>query len=156
MSSTAATCSWQDAVMRAATSNEGSSDNAVWEAAMNAELRSSARRTGCAGARRDPCLTERSQQCHFGPEAWKHDLHGQGERHSNVGWHRQGTCGKHCQSCMERVVRAGGTAGGACGLHRQNEVHADVDSVVPKNLADNRVALPGDTRVAPPGGGRPR
>ena len=32
------------------------------EAAMNAELRSSSRRTVCAGARREPCLTERSQQ----------------------------------------------------------------------------------------------
>ena len=30
------------------------------EAAMNAELRSSASRTGCAGARRKLCLTERS------------------------------------------------------------------------------------------------
>ena len=29
------------------------------EGAVNAELRSSARRTGCAGARREPCLTER-------------------------------------------------------------------------------------------------
>ena len=44
--------------------------------------------------------------------------------------------------------------GGACGLHRQNEIHANVDSVVSKNLADNRVALPRDTRVAPPGGVR--
>ena len=42
--STAATCSWQDAVMREATSNEGSSDDADWEAAMNAELQSSIRR----------------------------------------------------------------------------------------------------------------
>ena len=38
------------------------------EAAVNAELRSSARRTGCAGARREPCLTERTQQCRVGLE----------------------------------------------------------------------------------------
>ena len=45
--------------------------------------------------------------------------------------------------------------GGACGLHRQNEIHADVESVVvSKNSAENRVALLGDTRVAPPGGVR--
>ena len=49
------------------------------EAAMNAKLRSSARSTVCAGARREPCLTERSQQCQGGLGAWKHDLHGQGE-----------------------------------------------------------------------------
>ena len=42
------------------------------EAAMNAELRSSARRTGCADARREPCLTERSQQCKGGLGAWQH------------------------------------------------------------------------------------
>ena len=108
--------------MRTATSNGGSSDNAEWEAAMNAELRSSARRTGCAGARRELCLTERSQQCQSGPKAWKHDLHSQGEsdacRRGNVetrAWHRRGTCGKHCQSCMERVAGAGGTAGARAG-----------------------------------------
>ena len=39
--------------------------------------------------------------------------------------------------------------GGECGWHRQNEIHADVDSVVTKNLSENRVALPRDTRVAP-------
>ena len=41
---------------------------------------------------------------------------------------------------------------GACGLHRQNEIHAGVDSIVSKNLADNGVAASRDTRAAPPGG----
>ena len=74
------------------------------EAAMNAELRSSARRTGFPGARREPCLTERTQQRQGGLRAWKPDLHDQGEdRPSDAGkvtlaW--QGTAG----------VRAGGTA----------------------------------------------
>ena len=49
------------------------------EAAMNAELRSSARRTGRAGASREPCLTERTQQCQGGLGAWKHDPHDQKE-----------------------------------------------------------------------------
>ena len=40
---------------------------------------------------------------------------------------------------------------GVCGLHRQNEIHAGVDSIVSKNLADNGVAAPRDTRAAPPG-----
>ena len=59
------------------------------------------------------------------------------------------------QATLRRVrgtagARAEGTV--ACGLHRQNEIHADVDSIVSKSLAKNRVALPGDTRAAPPGG----
>ena len=57
--------------------------------------------------------------------------------------HRLGTCGEHCQSCMERE--------GACGLHIQNEIHAGVDSIVSKNLADNGVATPRDMRAAPLG-----
>ena len=42
--STAATCSGQDAVMRTARNNDGSSDDADREAAKNAELESSVRR----------------------------------------------------------------------------------------------------------------
>ena len=54
-------------------------------------------------------------------------------------------------------ARAGSTAGaarekgGACGLHRQNEIHAGVDSIVSKYLADNGVAVPRDMRAAPLG-----
>ena len=55
--------------------------------------------------------------------------------------HRLGTRGEHCQSYMERE--------GACGLHRQNEIHAGVDSIVSKNLVDNRVATPRNMRAAP-------
>ena len=40
---------------------------------------------------------------------------------------------------------------GACGLHRQNEIHVGVDSIVSKNLADNGVAAPRNTRAAPLG-----
>ena len=93
--------------------------------------------------------------------------------------HRQSTCKKQCQNWRERRL-PGGTVGrvrgivraraesttttawkgwrvrvappGACGLHRQNEIHAGVDSIVSKNLADNGVATPRDTRAAPPGG----
>ena len=54
---------------------------------------------------------------------------------------------------MERVARAGGTAGARAGCTDlgtdRNEIHADVDSVG-ENLAENR-ALPRDTRAAPPG-----
>ena len=55
---------------------------------------------------------------------------------------------------------------GACGLHRQNEIHAGVDSIVSKNLEDNakrhagsikedgstQVAASEPVRVAPPDG----
>ena len=40
---------------------------------------------------------------------------------------------------------------GACGLHRQNKIHAGVDSIVSKSLADNGVATPRDMRAAPLG-----
>ena len=59
-------------------------------------------------------------------EATLDALHGQG---GACGWHRQG----------------------ACGLHRQNEIHAGVESIVSKNLADNGIAAPRDTRAAPLG-----
>ena len=53
--------------------------------------------------------------------------------------------------------------GGACGLHRQNEIHAGVDSIVSKNLEDNakrhagsigstQVTASEPVRVAPPDG----
>ena len=48
---------------------------------------------------------------------------------------------------MERVARAGGTDLGT----DQNEIHARVNSIVSKNLADNGVAAPRDTRAAPLG-----
>ena len=75
------------------------------EAAMNAELRSSARRTGCAGARREPCVTERTQQCQGGLKAWKDD---QGESDAC----RQGNV----------VARAGGTAGARAGSTAREEL----------------------------------
>ena len=74
------------------------------KAAMNDELRSSARRTGCAGARREPCLTERTQQCQGGLRAWKHDLYDQGED-------RTSDAGKVTLAVQGNVVaRAGSTA----------------------------------------------
>ena len=51
--------------------------------------------------------------------------------------------GGHVGARVESTARLHGK-GGACGWHRQNEIHADVDSVVSKNLADSRVLLPGD------------
>ena len=39
----------------------------------------------------------------------------------------------------------------ARGLHRQNKIHAGVDSIVSKSLADNGVATPRDVRAAPLG-----
>ena len=52
---------------------------------------------------------------------------------------------------------------GECGLHRQNEIHVGVDSIVSKNLEDNvkrhagsigstQVAASEPVRVAPPDG----
>ena len=87
--------------------------------------------------RRKLCLTERSQQRQSGPttKAWRrlparqrHDacetpsehlretvpkLEGnacrRGQRWTRAR-HRPGTCREHCQSCIERMARAGGTA----------------------------------------------
>ena len=53
------------------------------------------------------------------------------------GWHRRGACGLHRQNFTD------------LGTDR-NEIHVDVGSVS-DNLADSRVALPGDTRASPPG-----
>ena len=38
---------------------------------------------------------------------------------------------------------------GACGLHRQNEIHAGVDGIVSKSLEDDKDATPRDMRAAP-------
>ena len=142
--------------MRTATSNEGSSDNADWEAAKNAELRSSIRQA-CDGdmnlADVWPTITR------VGPRP--------GTEICTIEW-RETRAGEatlrrvrvapsgHVREALPELHGKGGACGwhrrGACGLHRQNEIHAGVDSVVSKNLADNRVALPGDTRAAPPGG----
>ena len=73
-------------------------------AATNAELRSSARRTACAGARREPCLTERTQQCQGGLRPWVRDLHDQGED-------RPSDAGEETLTGQGNVVaRAGSTA----------------------------------------------
>ena len=93
----------EDAVKKRRSAMKEAARSLSKEAAMNAELRPSARRTGCAGARREPCLTERSQQCQGGLGAWKHDLHGQREdRPSDAGEgdachaeQRRGACGQH-------------------------------------------------------------
>ena len=37
---------------------------------------------------------------------------------------------------------------GACGLHRQNEIHVGVDRIVSKNLEDNAKRHAGSTQVA--------
>ena len=122
--------------MRTATSNEGSSNNADLEAAKNAELGSSIRRQAGDGdvnlADVWPTITRMEPSAGLAIYAieWRVTL--AGEATLTRARHRRGACGKH----------------------RQNEIHAGVDSVVSKNLADNRVALPGNTRVAPPGGVR--
>ena len=64
------------------------------------------------------------------------ELHGKG---SACGWHRRGECGLHRQNLADFGTDL-------------NEIHVDVDSVG-ENLAKNGVALTGDTRGAPPGGG---
>ena len=114
--------------MRTATSNEGSSDNADWEAAKNAELRSSIRRQAGDGDANLgdvwPTITR------VGPRA--------GRAICAIEW-RETLAG---EATLRRVRVA----------PPEHEIHAGVDSVVTKNLADNRVALPGDTRAAPPGG----
>ena len=117
--------------------------------------------------RRELCLTERSQQCQSGPttKAWRRLPARQ--RQTRVR-HRQSTCEEQCQNWRETLAgehRPGHVRGalpelhgngwrvrvappGACGLHRQNEIHAGVDSIVSKNLADNGVATPRDMRAA--------
>ena len=128
--------------------------------------------------RRKLCLTERSQQRQSGPttKAWRrlparqrHDacetpsehlreavpkLERNACRRGNVGRmarHRPGTCKEHCQSCMEKGWRVRVAPPGVCGLHRQKEIHAGVDSIVSKNLADNGIATPRDMRARPLG-----
>ena len=94
------------------------------EAAMNAELRSSARRTGCASARRELCLTERTQQCQGGPKAWNRDLYDQGEsdacRQGNVvarvGGTARARAGSTARAAGKGLARAGSTA--RAELHR--------------------------------------
>ena len=93
----------EDAVKKRRSAMKEAAMSLSKEAAMNAEFRSSTRRTGCEGARRGPRLTERSQQCQGGLGACKHDLHGHGEdRPSDAGerdaWQaeqRRGACGQH-------------------------------------------------------------
>ena len=49
-------------------------------------------------------------------------------------------------------MRAGGTVAARAGSTARTRSTRMWASVGSKNLAENRVALPGDTRVAPPGG----
>ena len=78
--------------------------------------------------------------------------------------HRQSTCEKQCQNwretdaCEATLDACEASSGhvqrappGACGLHRQNEIHAGVDSIVSNNMADNGVATLRDMRAAPLG-----
>ena len=100
--------------------------------------------------RRELCLTERSQQRQNRPttKAWRRLPARQ--RQTRVR-HRQSTCTEHCQSCKGKGWRVRVAPPGACGLHRRNEIHAGVDSINSKSLADNRVAVPRDMRAAPLG-----
>ena len=100
--------------------------------------------------RRELCLIERSQQRQSGPttKAWRRLP---ARQRWTRAWHRPGTCKEHCQSCMGKGWRVRVAPPGACGLHRQNEIHAGVDSIVSKNLADNGVAVPRNMRAAPLG-----
>ena len=131
--------------------------------------------------RRKLCLTERSQRRQSGPttKAWRrlptrqrHDacetpsehlretvpkLERNACRRGNVGRVRgivraraESTARAALKGCRVRVAPPG-----ACGLHRQNKIHAGVDSIVSKSLADNGVATPRDMRAAPPGDAPP-
>ena len=128
--------------------------------------------------RREPCLTERLQQCQSGltTKAWRrlparqrHDAcetpsgHLRGavpklERNAcqrgNVGRMRgivRGMCGKHCWSCMEM--------GGACGWHSQARAGCTARTALEaRRLMRQRqsgwhrqTASSGRVRVAPPG-----
>ena len=127
--------------------------------------------------RRELCLTERTQHCQSGPttKAWFHDrcdrVDSDACRGSNVTTRvrntvraparssarkRRETLAQEatldaCEASSGHVHRAAGEKGGACGWHRQNKIHAGVDSIVSENLADNGVATPRDMRAAPLG-----
>ena len=93
------------------------------EAATNAELRSSAKRTGCADAIRESCLTERTQ-CQGGLRAWKHDLYDQGED-------RPSDAGKVTLAGQGNVVaRAGGTARARAGSTARAELDRSIVRVL--------------------------
>ena len=108
--------------------------------------------------RRELCQTERSQQ----RTEWAHHqgletlaVEGNVRR---VRGHRPGICREavpklESNACrrgnvgrMRGIVRAraqsNARAAGACGWHRQNEIHAGVDSIDSRNLADHGVAVP--------------
>ena len=117
--------------------------------------------------RRKLSLTERAQQCQSGPTT-RRRLPAR-QRQTRVR-HCQSTCEEQCQNWRETLAgeatldaceASSGHVrgalpelhgkGGACGLHRQNKIHAGVDSIVSKSLADNGVATPRDMRAAPLG-----
>ena len=94
--------------------------------------------------RRELCLTERSQQCQSGPttKAWRRlparQRHDACETPSE---HLRGALPElHGNGRRVRVAPPG-----ACGLHRRNEIHAGVDSIVSKVM---RAAPLGSTQVA--------
>ena len=133
--------------------------------------------------RRELCLTERSQQCQSGPttKAWRrllarhrHDAcetpseHLRGASSAEIGekclparqrWTHARHRPEHVRGALRELhgngKRVRVAPPGACGLHRRNEIHAGVDSIVSRDmraapLGSTQVAASKRVRVAPP------
>ena len=157
-------------------SNEGSSNDAEREARRAASI---LHQTPGWRWRRKLCLTERTQQRQSGPwwKVWFHDRCNRVDRDACRGGnvvtrvrHRQSTCEKQCQRLGRNACRRGnvgrvrGTVLGMCGEHcaraawkgraragctARMRSTREWTALFQRNLADNGVAAPRDTREHP-------